>query len=49
MTLNKGDYYINEVLNQEAYGKAGKDYYDDVMSAYNEQLNKAIALLKDGE
>ena len=49
MTLNKGDYYVNEILNQEAYGKAGKDYYDDVMSAYDEQLNKAIALLKDGE
>lgn len=43
--LYKNNYMVDGVLNNEEYGKAGKEYYDDKLAAYQEQLDAAIALL----
>lgn len=47
--LNKNDYIHDGVLDAEQYGKAYRTYYDSYLTARKEQLNTAVALLKDGE
>lgn len=43
--VNRNDYVKDGVLDYEAYGLAGKTYYDDKEKAYQEQLDETVLLL----
>ena len=44
--LDKASCIVDGVLDNEAYGKLGMEYYNDKMKAYQEQFDAALTYLK---